>query len=215
MRIIVVGAGGHGQVVVDALLASIRQGADLTLLGFADDAPTLWGEKVLGVPVLGRVADALATPHDGIVVAIGNNARRRDLTRQLATAGETFVSVIHPQAVVSPGAIVGPGSMILAGAVVNTGAYLGLGVIVNTCASLDHHNQIGDYVHIAPGAHLGGNVRVGEGALIGLGTSVMPQRAIGAWAITGAGATVVHDVPAGATVVGIPARIIKNVEETA
>jgi len=59
---------------------------------------------------------------------------------------------------------------------------------------------------IAPGAHLGGEVTIGEGVLIGIGATVMPQRRVGDWAVVGAGACVVEDVPDGVTVVGVPAR---------
>jgi acetyltransferase-like isoleucine patch superfamily enzyme len=63
--------------------------------------------------------------------------------------------------------------------------------------------------HIAPGAHLGGDVMVGEGTLVGLGASVLPQRHIGKWAVIGAGAVVVKDIPDYAVAVGNPAKIIK------
>ena len=48
---------------------------------------------------------------------------------------------------------------------------------------------------------------VGEGALVGIGASVAPGCAIGARATVGAGAAVVRDIPAGATAVGVPARV--------
>ena len=67
---------------------------------------------------------------------------------------------------------------------------------------------IDDYAHIAPGVHLGGDVEIGAGALIGIGATALPQRKIGAWSIVGAGAVVTKDVPPGATVIGVPARPI-------
>ena len=59
--------------------------------------------------------------------------------------------------------------MISAGACVITGTELGAGIIVNTGATIDHDCKIGHCAQIAPGAHLGGNVIVGEYALIGIG----------------------------------------------
>jgi acetyltransferase EpsM len=96
----------------------------------------------------------------------------------------------------------------MAGAVVNAGTVIGNHSVINTCASVDHECQIGDYVHIAPGAHLCGLIQVGEGTLIGAGASVIPCVKIGRWCTIGAGAAVVSDVPDGATVVGVPGRIV-------
>jgi acetyltransferase-like isoleucine patch superfamily enzyme len=86
---------------------------------------------------------------------------------------------------------------------------------LNTGATIDHDNRIGDHAHVAPGCHLAGGITVGEGAFLGTGTSVVPGRRIGAWAMTGAGAVVVHDVDAGARVAGVPARPMKPKRERA
>ena len=82
---------------------------------------------------------------------------------------------------------------------------------VQTCAlpissaSVDHDCHIGDFAHISPGAHLAGAVTVGRSAHVGMGASVMPGVTIGEESVVGAGAVVIRDVPAGVTVVGVPA----------
>jgi acetyltransferase-like isoleucine patch superfamily enzyme len=78
--------------------------------------------------------------------------------------------------------------------------------IINTRASVDHDCVIGAHVHLAPGVTLSGGVTVGEGTHIGTGAVVIQGMTIGPRAIVGAGAVVVADVPAGAVVLGVPAR---------
>jgi acetyltransferase EpsM len=72
---------------------------------------------------------------------------------------------------------------------------------------------IGDYVHIAPGAILCGNVEVGEGSFIGAGSTIMQGIKIGKWAVIGAGSVVVRDIPDHVTALGSPCRIIKENNE--
>jgi sugar O-acyltransferase (sialic acid O-acetyltransferase NeuD family) len=204
---VIVGAGGHGQVVADIIRVAGRHAAG-RVLGYVDDGWACRATELQGVPVLGPVSALPAVPHDAVIVAIGDNRTRARLTGSLPD--EAFWTAVHPASVVCEDAGIGPGSMICAGAIVNTGAVIGRGVILNTACSVDHHNTIGDFVHIAPGARLGGEVTVGEGAFVGIGAVVLPQITIGAWSVIGAGAVVIRDVPDGATVVGNPARPLRK-----
>jgi sugar O-acyltransferase (sialic acid O-acetyltransferase NeuD family) len=208
-RILILGAGGHAQVVADILLRMADHGEEVAVLGYLDDDPTRADQRPLDLPVLGATADLATIPHDAVIIAIGDNGTRATLFRQLQETGERFAVARHPSAVLAPDVQVGPGTMICAGAIVNPGAVIGANAILNTGCTVDHHNHIGDHVHIAPGAHLGGEVTIGEGALVGIGATVMPGRTAGAWSIAGAGALVHRDVPAGATAIGVPARIIR------
>ncbi len=198
-KIVIAGAGGHGAIVADIL----REGA----IGFVDDDLELYGTTVLGLPVLGPIASLPELDHDAIVVAIGDNRTRREVTERLVAAGERLARAIHPFASIAPSATIGDGAMLCAGAIVLPRAVIGRGVIVNTKASVDHDCVVGDFAHISPGATLGGNVRVGEDSLVGLGASILPGTSVGSRSIAGAGAVVVRDVPDDVTVLGVPARV--------
>jgi sugar O-acyltransferase (sialic acid O-acetyltransferase NeuD family) len=204
VKVIIVGAGGHGAVVADALHAMRRAGAGIEILGFVDDG-LQQGTIAHGLPVLGTWTRLTSVGHDAIVVAVGDNRTRCRMFEAARAAGERFVAAVHPSAIVAPDASIGDGSMVCAGAIINPGTVVGPNVIVNTAASLDHHNVVGAHVHVAPGVRTGGEVQIGDGALVGIGAVVVPRRRIGAWAVVGAGAVVVRDVERESVVMGVPA----------
>lgn len=197
----VIGASGHGKVVADAAVRSAWQS-----VVFFDDA---WpGMAESGIwQVVGDLGEfrRVHGRFDGTCVAIGDNAVRLRIHRELHALGARVVTVIHPSAVVSEYAEIGVGCVIFANAVVNPFARIGHACIINTAASIDHDCDLADGVHVSPGSHLGGNVRIGEATWVGIGASVKHGTVIGARAIVGAGATVIGDVEPGITVVGVPA----------
>jgi sugar O-acyltransferase (sialic acid O-acetyltransferase NeuD family) len=200
--ILIIGAGGHAKVVADALLC---QGT--SVIGYVDDDPTLVGEDVLGLPVLGLIDGYINFKPDGLVMGIGSNTIRRTIVERLGEVA-TFLwrTVIHPTAIVSKSVQLNPGTVILAGVIVNPDSVIGSHAIINTSATIDHDCDIGDYAHIAPGVHLAGSVSVGSGTLMGISSSVIPYRSVGKWATIGAGAVVINNVPDGVIAKGVPAR---------
>lgn len=212
MRIVIIGAGGHAQVIADCILRRHERDASVSLVGFVDDRASIRGELILGFPVLGSLRELATIPHDGVVVAIGDNQTRAQIFAWLQKQQETLVNVVHPSAIIAPDVRLGVGIMICPGVVVNSGSVIGDNVIINTGSTIDHHNQIGAHVHIAPGVHLAGNVHIHTGVFVGIGASVIPSRLVGEWAIVGAGAVVTTDLPPWTTNVGVPARTIKSRE---
>jgi len=188
-----IGAGGHAKVIADILVAAGRPPA-----AFLDDAPQ--HNQILGITVIKGLV--LPEPDSAVIIAIGDNVTREELARRYTV----FDIAIHPAGHISRDAEIGPGSVVMSGAVINAGARIGSHCIINSGAIIDHDCLISDFAHIAPGATLGGNVRVGVGSMVGLGASVIHGRAIGAHTIVGAGSTVVRDLPSFVVAIVSPAR---------
>ena len=116
---------------------------------------------------------------EGTILAFPDNReRKREADKR---PSERYAYLIHPSATVASSALIGLGTVIMAGAVVQPRASIGEHCIVGTCATVDHDCAVGDFVHLAPGAHLRSGVRVREGAFVGC--AVPSGETVFAWTI--------------------------------
>ena len=208
--LILLGGGEHARVVTDAVRSV--NGA-WQLIGFVDEEAAGHPHELDGLPRLGDddwLSESINVGQAGegwwLVGAVGDGQARRRLAQRFGTA--RWATIVHAAAWVSPSATLRPGAVVLAGAVVNAGAFCGEHAIVNSGAVVEHDVVVGAFSHVAPGAVIGGGTAVGEGAFIGLGARVRDHVSVGPHAVVGMGAVVVADVPAFATVIGVPARLV-------
>ena len=151
-RLAIIGAGGHGKVIADiAVLNGYEE------IVFLDDNENI--TECGSYPVIGRCKEAKELTAD-IIIGIGNAKIRKQIHTSLGE--KNIVTLIHPDAVIAKGTVIGAGSVVMAGTVINPGVRIGKGCIINTCSSIDHDCNVGDFVHIAVGSHLCGMVAIGE-----------------------------------------------------
>lgn len=209
-RVIVLGSGGHGRVVLDILLQNPR----CQVVGFLDNNHAIQGRRVDGVVVYGPTSEAKRWVSEldatGVVIAIGDNGVRRGLAREMETQSLRLVNAIHPSASIASSVSIGRNVVIAAGVVVCAHSQIGNSAILNTGCIVDHQAMVGEGAHVCPGARLAGRVKIESGAFVGIGATIVPHVTIGCEAIVGAGALVTEDVPAMTTVVGVPARAIAS-----
>ena len=213
MRCIVIGAGGHGRVVLDILMQENRHEVE----GFVDSNADLRGRRVDGLPVLGDFSvlqDLRDRGVEGAVVAIGDNGVRRHFADRAERAGFNLINVIHPSANLAHNVTLGRNIVVAAGALVCAHCQIGDSTILNTGCIVDHESMIATAVHICPGARLAGRVTVESGAFVGIGATIIQNLRIGQDAIIAAGAVVINDVEPLTTVVGVPAQAIKDIPDS-
>lgn len=198
-QLVIIGASGHGKVIAD-----IAKKLGYSEIVFLDDDESV--HECGGYPVLGRSSE-VGTIEADVIVGIGNAGVRERIQKSISN--EKLTTLIHPDAVIAEDVVVGKGTVIMAGAVVNPGARIGKGCIVNTCSSVDHDCNVGNYVHIAVGSHLCGTVTVGNSTWVGAGAIVSNNVGICSDCMIGAGAVIVKNIDLAGTYIGNPARKIK------
>jgi len=207
-KIVIIGAGGHGRVVLDIIRAEKKY----VPVGFLDADTSLHGRRIDGLVVLGDITllPSLKLQNvTGAIVAIGDNGIRRQYAEKIDELGFELINAVHPSANIASTASIGKNVVIATGVNICAHCQIGNSVILNTGSIIDHESVVSTAAHICPGAKLAGRVFVESGAYVGIGATVIQNIRIGLDAIVGAGAVVIRDVPPAATVVGVPARVLK------
>jgi len=151
------------------------------------------------------------------VIGIGEGSVRE------AVAGRfmnrlNFTNLIHPTATfgASQREVVEKriGTVVAAGVRLTSGISVGDFCIFNQNVTVAHDCVVGDFVHVAPGANVSGNVHLQDGCWIGAGATInqgIPDKKliIGDNTVVGSGSTVIADCESDAVYVGVPARRIR------
>ncbi len=199
-----IACGGHGRVVLDALLATGKQ------IDGIIDAQLELGSLIFGVPVVGTddFIKTLDPKKTEVVNGLGstkNTQARQEIYNRLTKMGFEFIGVQHSSATIGAECEIAVSTQIMAGAVLQNRVRTGENCVINTRASVDHDAIIADHVVISPGAIISGSVKIGYGTLIGAGAVIIQGIEIGDNCVVGAGAVVRHSVNDSVTVVGNPA----------
>ena len=196
MNIVLFGAGGHAEVIVDMINIAGKH----TVLGVITEN----GQEALstmgGVPVIGNDSELLFLSQEmqfnhGIIGIYDNYVRFNLKNRILDMLPNfEFVTVIHPHANISESAKIGEGSVIMGGVTINTGSLIGAHCVLNTNSSVDHHCVISNGASIGPGVNLGGHVKLGECSYVGIGSAISHNVSVGRHTVIGGMSYVNKDV---------------------
>ena len=202
-RLVIIGASGQGKVIADIALKTKKYKE----IYFLDD--DVDRKECIGFPVVGDMSCMQTYIENAeFFVAIGDAGIRKRITDELMKLRAHIATLIHPMACIGTCVEIGKGTAVMAGAVINSGTTIGEGNIINTCSSVDHDCVVGDYVHVAVGAHLCGTVTVGNNTWIGAGAVIKHGISVVDDCMIGLGAMVVKNIDEPGTYIGVPARKI-------
>jgi sugar O-acyltransferase (sialic acid O-acetyltransferase NeuD family) len=198
------GYSGHAYVAIE-----VAQANGLSVVGYMDKTESR--SNPFKIPYYGYekdnefstwIRDAYVFP------AVGDNSVRKKLHQLLIEENTRQITLIAPSAYVSNSVTIGLSTLISPNATINSLSIIGNGCIINTASIVEHECVVEDYTHVAPGAVLAGNVKIGKNCFIGANAVIKQGISIADNVIIGAGAVVLKDIEENGIWVGNPAKLL-------
>lgn len=210
MDLYIIGAGNVGGF----LAYHVEQFGDFRLKGFLDDDIAKHNEVFYDLKVVGGLDCILYTKETlAVAIAIANPVVKQKIVSILKQNSLIhFPSFVHPQVWQGEKVAVEEGCIIYPGVSINYETQIKAFSTINMNAAIGHNCTLGEYTTLSPGVSLGGFTTIGERSFVGIGASTLQGTTIGKEVTVGGMTMVIKDIPDGATVVGNPARIIKQKE---
>ncbi|WP_445683074.1 2,3,4,5-tetrahydropyridine-2,6-dicarboxylate N-acetyltransferase [Solibacillus sp. FSL H8-0538] len=192
-------------------VANLLYGEDSKVFGEGNSA-VVFGEWT-------EIEAALASHGDKITDYVIENDRRNSGVPLLDT--KTINARIEPGAIIRDQVLIGDQAVIMMGAVINIGAEIGAKTMIDMGAILGGRVIVGENCHIGAGTVLAGVIEppsatpviIEDNVMIGANAVVLEGVRVGKGAVVAAGAIVIEDVAPYTVVGGVPARVLKKIDE--
>ena len=209
--VVILGAGGDGRVVAQAVRHMAEAGQSLEPVGFLDDGLAA-GTVVSGLPVLGVLDLWSSLGHNMVFTAALQKVKEMpDRIQRIEGLGippDRWQRVVHPSATIADDVALAPGCLVLSHATIQPGASVGLCATVRAGACIGHDATMAAHSYLGSNATLAAECRVLTGGHVGPNAVVSNGIVVGTCAVVGIGAVVTRSIPDHWIVFGNPARRI-------
>lgn len=144
------------------------------------------------------------------VIAVGEPAAREKLFRKLSESNIKLTCLIDPTAIISPSAEIHNGAIICENSIIHAAVTIGCNSLIQPFCCIGHDIKVGSHTVLSAYCAPGGGTIFGDRTFVGMHSAIKESVCIGDDAVVGMGSVVFKDIPAGATVVGNPARITRG-----
>lgn len=210
---LIIGAKGFAKEVLETLYVENKY---FDRIYFYDDVNDEIGTHLYGkfeiIKDIKSVNSTLGDTFD-FTVGIGNPLLRQKVIKKFTAIGGRLQSVISSLAKIgSFDTSLEAGANIMAGTIITNSVRIGKAPLVNLNCTIGHDCIVGDFLEMSPGSHISGNCTLGDYVNIGTNVTILPKITIGSNVIIGANSVVTKDIMDNCLVVGVPAKVIKNID---
>ena len=214
LDVIIAGASGAGLKVVQILEDQVATGHnELRLIGFVDDNQDIWGTEYFGYPVFGSPSELPQLGRGkrlGVICAIGDLVNRYKMIERVKIYNVEFPCAIHPSAQISAMASLGKGNVFSQNVIIQAGVTIGNFNTFNISAVMGPLSAVYDFCTVNALTMIASEAVVNNYVYIGMGAKIMQRIQIAIGITIGANAVVNKEPVQWSTVVGVPAREIKQ-----
>ena len=199
------GTGGHAKG-----LAEIAMASGLQIQAFI--SPNSDYQTFLGFNAYPDLPEGLAPASAVIAIRIGDNFTCQKVWLELNKTYpiSMFPPLIHPTASIAEDSEIEQGSTVHQNFVVGTSSQVGIFCTLNRTSSIEHDCVVGDFASFGPGARTGGNVTVGERAVLTISPTIRHGVQIGHESVLSAASYAYKSIPPLTVAVGAPASFLKD-----
>jgi sugar O-acyltransferase (sialic acid O-acetyltransferase NeuD family) len=195
-RVLILGAGGGCNLVLDILTRHLHQRAAIIL----DSNKSLHNKTMMGVKVLGTIdlIDELWAENkfDAVISTIvKDNHERREIYEAVLAKGIAFTNIIDVTANIRSNVKIGKGNLIVSGCYLAPSVTLGDNNFLAAYTAIEHHSTVGSHCTFGPRFTASGKVSIGDNCKFGTGVFVEPFVKIGQNTTIASGAIITGHIP--------------------
>jgi sugar O-acyltransferase (sialic acid O-acetyltransferase NeuD family) len=203
-QILIAGTGGFAKEVLNLIK---DMGLIDNVIGFIEPDDIIKENKVppqiLNKPVFSY--SMVDSSKHVVTIAIGDSHIREKVTKQLPVDTE-YLTLIHPNTVISEWVTIGAGSIVCAGTIITCEIKIGKHTHLNLNTTIGHDCVIGDFFTTAPNVNISGECHFGSHVYFGTSSCVRDTIAITDNVIVGMGAVVTKNITESGVYIGNPAK---------
>ena len=185
--IILIGYGGHAKSVADC----IERQKKYRIIGYTEIAEVASKYPYLGDDNVLKEYYKKGVRNVAICQGyLGKGNLRERLYKHVKEIGFKLPVIIDPSSIIANSASIDEGTFVGKGTILNAEVRIGKMCIINTRSLIEHECIVGDFVHVAVGTVICGQVEIGDRAFVGANATVIQCRRIESGAIVPAGITV-------------------------
>jgi len=210
-KILILGAGGGGSLVIDILSRISNQ----LPIGILDNDKAKIGQLINGVPILGdfSIIDNLWKDQkfDKLISTIVRSIDdRAQIYNLFYSKGIPFANIIDPSVRIGDGVSIGTGNLIIYGSYLASDVSIGNNNFLAAGTYIEHHCKVGSNCTFGPRTSLSGAVTVYDNVKFGMQVGVEPQLSIGRGSVIASGIVITSNIPEKSTVKTTINPIIKT-----